>query len=228
MICCWNKPRLKGLATRESPLERGGSFLMCACLRACAVSCDRVRSPLRKLMSESPKHFDAIIVGARVAGSAAAILLARDGRSVLLVDKDGFPSDRLSTHIVLAGGTKVLERMGALEMLERAGGVRFERMRTVGPYFEDVSRKNLGDELVAEFESAPGAGNLVCRCENGLTVAATAFDASAMQTFRTDLASNLRGYLNRSFAVGKILESATMVGKVFSSGLLNNTYLDPV
>ena len=95
-------------------------------------------------------------------------------------------------------------------------------------YFEGVSRKNLGDELVAEFESAPGAGNLVCRCENGLTVAATAFDASEMQTFRTDLASNLRGYLDRSFAVGKILEGATIAGKVFSSGLLNNTYRNPV
>jgi flavin-dependent dehydrogenase len=95
-------------------------------------------------------------------------------------------------------------------------------------YFEGVSRKNLGDELVAEFESAPGAGNLVCRCENGLTVAATAFDAAEMQTFRTDLASNLRNHLNRSFAVGKILDGATIAGKVFSSGLLNNTYRDPV
>src|SRR6202167_621341 len=290
-------------------------------------------------MSELAKNFDAIIVGARVAGSAAAILLARDGLRVLLVDKDAFPSDRLSTHIVLSGGAKVLERMGVLEMLERAGGVRFERMRTFGPdfsyggelvrdgaddrglclgrtlmdaamidaarsfesvefrerlrltdliiedgavlgirgedasgvhefrapltigadgmrssvaqiaseridafkrvdvpcarayyyaYFEGVSRKNLGDELITEFESAPGAGNLVCRCENGLTVAATAFDASEMQTFRTDLASNLRNHLNRSFAVGKILDGATIVGKVFSSGLLNNTYRDPV
>jgi flavin-dependent dehydrogenase len=290
-------------------------------------------------MSEPLKNFDAIIVGARVAGSAAAILLARDGRRVLLVDKDAFPSDRLSTHIVLGGGTRVLERMGVLEMLERAGGVRFSKMRSIGPdfdysgglasegaddrglclgrvlmdaamieaarsfegvtfrerfrlvdlviedeavvgirgedasgfheyrapvtigadgmrssvaqigsaridafrrvdvpcarayyyaYFEGVSRKSLADEVVTEFESAPGAGNLVCRCENGLTVAATAFDAAEIQTFRTDLASNLRRYLNRSFAVRKMLEGATLAGKVFSSGLLNNTYRDPV
>jgi len=38
----------------------------------------------------------------------------------------------------------------------------------------------------------------------------------------------MRRYLERSFAVGKMLEGATMVGKVFSSGLLNNTYRDPV
>jgi len=61
-----------------------------------------------------------------------------------------------------------------------------------------------------------------------LTVAATAFDAAEMQTFRTDLASNLRRYLRRSLEVGKMLEGATMVGKVFSSGLLNNTYRVPV
>src|SRR5271156_1902926 len=87
-------------------------------------------------MSESPKHFDAIIVGARVAGSAAAIFLARDRRRVLLVDKDSFPSDRLSTHIVLAGGTRVLARLGMLETLERLGGVRFSRMRSIGPDFD--------------------------------------------------------------------------------------------
>ncbi|MGB9382237.1 FAD-dependent oxidoreductase, partial [Candidatus Binatus sp.] len=95
-------------------------------------------------MSELAKHYDVIIVGARVAGSAAAILLARDGRRVLLVDKDAFPSDRLSTHIVLGGGANVLERMGVIEMLERAGGVRFSKMRTIGPDFD------YGGELVRE------------------------------------------------------------------------------
>jgi flavin-dependent dehydrogenase len=82
--------------------------------------------------------------------------------------------------------------------------------------------------VITEFESGPGAGNLVCRCENRLTVAATAFDASEMQSFRTNLSTNIRRYLERSFAVGKMLEGAAMVGKVFSSGLLNNTYREPV
>src|SRR5215470_18237704 len=87
-------------------------------------------------MPGQAKSFDAIVVGARVAGSAAAILLARGGRRVLLIDKDAFPSDRLSTHIVLGGGAKVLARMGAIEMLERAGGVRYDCVHTVGPEFE--------------------------------------------------------------------------------------------
>jgi len=49
-----------------------------------------------------------------------------------------------------------------------------------------------------------------------------------MQSFRADLSTNMRRYLERSFAVGKMLKGATMVGKVFSSGLLQNTYREPV
>ena len=114
------------------------------------------------------KTFDAIIVGARVAGSAAAILLARDKRRVLLIDKDAFPSDRLSTHIVLGGGAKVLGRMGMLEMLERAGGVRFERMRAIGPDF------NYGGELARD-----GAD------DRGLCLGRTLMDAAMIDAARS-------------------------------------------
>ncbi len=84
-------------------------------------------------------EFDAIIVGARVAGTAAAIMLARQGRRVLVVDKASFPADTISTHIVLAGGTKVLAKMGVMPMLEELGGVRFDVMRATGPGFDYTS-----------------------------------------------------------------------------------------
>ncbi len=42
--------------------------------------------------------YDAIVVGARCAGSPTAMLLARLGYRVLLLDKAGFPSDTLSSH----------------------------------------------------------------------------------------------------------------------------------
>ncbi len=42
--------------------------------------------------------YDAIIVGARCAGSPTAMLLARQGVKVLLVDRATFPSDTISTH----------------------------------------------------------------------------------------------------------------------------------
>ena len=87
--------------------------------------------------------FDAIIVGARVAGSAAAIMLGRRRLKVLLLDKSAFPSETISTHIVLAGGTQVLRRLGMLAVLEALGGVRFSSMRTLGPGFDYSARLDL-------------------------------------------------------------------------------------
>jgi flavin-dependent dehydrogenase len=294
-------------------------------------------TPLR--MNLSPDSFDVIIVGARVAGSAAAIVLARSGLRVLMLDKSAFPSDTLSTHIVLAGGARVLTRMGVMDLLERAGGVRFARMRTAGPgfdysaplqtggadlrglclrrsqmdaamvdvarshenvvmrermrltdlvidggeivgvraedptgshtfhaplvigadgmrstvaqitaarigafaredvacvrayyygYFSGVDPRQFGDDLLTEFEASDGAANLVCRCDGGLVVAAAAFDAREMRSFRTDLAGNLSAHMGASLAVSGVLRGASLESKVLSSGLLLNTYCDPV
>ena len=43
------------------------------------------------------KKFDAIVVGARCAGSPTAMLLARQGYRILVVDRATFPSDTVST-----------------------------------------------------------------------------------------------------------------------------------
>ncbi len=53
--------------------------------------------------------YDAIVVGARCAGSPTAMLLARAGYKVLLLDKARFPSDKLSTHYIQPPGVKCLE-----------------------------------------------------------------------------------------------------------------------
>jgi 2-polyprenyl-6-methoxyphenol hydroxylase-like FAD-dependent oxidoreductase len=65
--------------------------------------------------------FDVIVVGARCAGSPTAMLLARRGHRVLLVDKAGFPSDTMSTHLVHPPGVAALERWGLLERLAATG-----------------------------------------------------------------------------------------------------------
>src|ERR1039457_3209033 len=98
-------------------------------------------------MGSTEHDFDAIIVGARVAGSAAAIMLGRKRLKILLVDKNAFPSDTISTHIVLAGGTQVIHRLGVLDMLERLGGVRFSSMRTLGPGFHYSARLDKSEDL---------------------------------------------------------------------------------
>jgi 2-polyprenyl-6-methoxyphenol hydroxylase-like FAD-dependent oxidoreductase len=61
--------------------------------------------------------YDAIVVGARVAGSSTAMLLARKGYRVLLVDKATFPSDTLSTHQIQVSGGAVLKRWGLLDKI---------------------------------------------------------------------------------------------------------------
>ena len=64
---------------------------------------------------------DVIIVGARVAGSATALLLARAGLKVLVVDRATFPSDTLSTHQVQVPGVARLARWGVLDTIMAAG-----------------------------------------------------------------------------------------------------------
>jgi uncharacterized protein (TIGR03083 family) len=61
--------------------------------------------------------FDAVIVGARCAGSALAIRLARGGWRVAVVDKAHFPSDTLSTHVIFPDGLARLDELGVLERL---------------------------------------------------------------------------------------------------------------
>lgn len=65
--------------------------------------------------------YDVIIVGARCAGSPTAMLLARRGYRVLLVDRATFPSDTLSTHVVHPLGVAALARWGLLDRLEVSG-----------------------------------------------------------------------------------------------------------
>ena len=64
---------------------------------------------------------DVIVVGARVAGAATALLLARAGLSVLVVDRAAPGTDTLSTHALMRGGVLQLSRWGLLDELVRAG-----------------------------------------------------------------------------------------------------------
>jgi flavin-dependent dehydrogenase len=65
--------------------------------------------------------YDAIVVGARCAGSPTAMLLARKGYRVLLVDKGSFPSDIMSTHYIHPPGVARLKQWGLLDRLHATG-----------------------------------------------------------------------------------------------------------
>ena len=59
--------------------------------------------------------YDAIVVGARCAGSSTAMLLARLGYRILMIDRATFPSDTMSTHWIHQPGLASLKRWGLLE-----------------------------------------------------------------------------------------------------------------
>jgi 2-polyprenyl-6-methoxyphenol hydroxylase-like FAD-dependent oxidoreductase len=80
--------------------------------------------------------YDAIVVGARCAGSPTALLLAQYGFKVLLVDRTTFPSDTISTHILWPHGAEILARWGLLQRLAATGLPPICRWMTfdVGPF----------------------------------------------------------------------------------------------
>jgi 2-polyprenyl-6-methoxyphenol hydroxylase-like FAD-dependent oxidoreductase len=65
--------------------------------------------------------YDVIVVGARCAGASLAMLLARAGHRVALVDRASFPSDTMSTHFLWQRGAARLQAWGLLDRLEARG-----------------------------------------------------------------------------------------------------------
>jgi 2-polyprenyl-6-methoxyphenol hydroxylase-like FAD-dependent oxidoreductase len=66
-------------------------------------------------------QYDVIVVGARCAGSPTAMLLARSGYRVLVVDRATFPSDTVSTHLIHPRGAAALQRWGLLDRVIATG-----------------------------------------------------------------------------------------------------------
>ena len=64
---------------------------------------------------------DVIVIGGRLAGAATAMLLARAGRRVLVLDRGRYGSDTLSTHAFMRAGVLQLSRWGLLDEIRDAG-----------------------------------------------------------------------------------------------------------
>jgi len=71
--------------------------------------------------SAASPEYDAIIVGARCAGAATAMLLARRGVRVLAIDRGNYGSDTVSTHALMRAGVLQLSRWGVLDGIKAAG-----------------------------------------------------------------------------------------------------------
>src|SRR5438045_3772343 len=76
---------------------------------------------------------DVVISGAGPAGSAVAILLAKQGYDVLLLDRAAFPRHKACGEYTSPETEAVLARLGALEAVERAGARRLRTMLVISP-----------------------------------------------------------------------------------------------
>ncbi|HET9235341.1 MAG TPA: NAD(P)/FAD-dependent oxidoreductase [Candidatus Eisenbacteria bacterium] len=115
--------------------------------------------------------YDALIVGGRCAGAATAMLLARQGMSVLLIDRDRLGADTLSTLALMRAGVLQLHRWGLLDRV-RAAGTPAIRSTSFVYDREDITlpikprdgvdalyapRRTVLDALLAEAAAAAGA-----------------------------------------------------------------------
>ncbi len=81
-------------------------------------------------------HYDAIVVGARCAGAATAMLMAKKGMRVLLVERGAPGTDTLSSHNLTRGAVKQLARWGLADRVMDQGTPRINQ--TVFQFGETV------------------------------------------------------------------------------------------
>ncbi len=120
--------------------------------------------------THSPEY-DALIVGARCAGAATAMLLARRGAKVLVVDHGKSGTDTMSTHALMRGAVFQLRKWGLLDHIVAAGTPAIRRTSFLyGERALDVdikaehgvdalyaTRRFLLDATLAEAAAAAGA-----------------------------------------------------------------------
>jgi len=74
------------------------------------------------------RAWDVIIIGGRVAGASAALLLARAGMRVLVVERARRGADTVSTHALMRGGVLQLHRWGLLDRVAATGAPPVRRV----------------------------------------------------------------------------------------------------
>jgi 2-polyprenyl-6-methoxyphenol hydroxylase-like FAD-dependent oxidoreductase len=134
---------------------------------------------------------DVVVVGARAAGAATALLLSRLGHDVVLLDRAVFPADTLSTHQIARTGVVQLQRWGLLQAVLGSGAPAIRQVtfttqdesttraikHKAGVDLLVAPRRYLLDTIVAE--AAAGAGADV---RFGVTVAGVRLDDAGRAT----------------------------------------------
>jgi flavin-dependent dehydrogenase len=117
------------------------------------------------------RHYDVVIAGARCAGAATALLLARAGAKVLVVDRQKYGTDTVSTHALMRAGVMQLDRWGVLPAVMAAGtppvrestfyyggeAVHIDIKPEHGVDFLCAPRRTVLDRVLVDAASAAGA-----------------------------------------------------------------------
>jgi 2-polyprenyl-6-methoxyphenol hydroxylase-like FAD-dependent oxidoreductase len=117
------------------------------------------------------READAVVVGARCGGSILALALARRGWDVILVDRDTFPSETVSTHLIFPNTLARFSELGVLDTLLASHEVPTLEFRIVG----------LGHEITGSFTPIAGFDRCAAprRCALDEAILDTALAAGA-------------------------------------------------
>ena len=190
-------------------------------------------------------HYDVIIVGARCAGSATAYLLAQSGAKVLLVDRQPYGSDTMSTHALMRSAVLQLKRWGLMPRIAAAGtptirsttfhygdeAIQVEIKSDHGVDCLLAPRRTVLDPLLVDVAREAGAvvrhGVALCELQfgsNDRVIGAFLRDGSgACRTVRADIVIGADG---RQSTVAQFVNSRAIVEGFNASGVVFGYFAD--
>jgi 2-polyprenyl-6-methoxyphenol hydroxylase-like FAD-dependent oxidoreductase len=147
---------------------------------------------------------DAIVVGARCGGSTLALALARRGCDVLLIDRETFPSETISTHLIFPNALARFEQLGVLDRLRAAHQVPLLGSRIVG----------FGHESAGLFTPIGGFDRAAAPRRSALdkAIVDTALSAGAEGRFGERVVDLIGSGTAEDPACGVVLESGERIG----------------
>jgi 2-polyprenyl-6-methoxyphenol hydroxylase-like FAD-dependent oxidoreductase len=190
-------------------------------------------------------YYDAVVVGARCAGAATALLLARSGAKVLVVDRQPYGADTMSTHALMRSAVMQLARWGLAPNIAAAGtpairsttfhygdeAVRVDIKPDHGVDFLLAPRRTVLDPLLVDAAREAGAdvrhGVALCELQfgsNGRVIGALLRDGSgARRTVRAEIVIGADG---RQSTVAQCVNSRAIVEGFNASGIVFGYFAD--
>ncbi len=190
-------------------------------------------------------YYDAVVIGARCAGAATALLLARSGAKVLVVDRQPYGADTMSTHALMRSAVMQLTRWGLVPNIAAAQtpairsttfhygdeAVRVDIKPDHGVDFLLAPRRTVLDPVLVDAAREAGAAvrhgvalSELQVASNGRVVGVSLRDGSgACRTIRSDIVIGADG---RQSTVAQLVNSRTLVEGFNATGIVFGYFAD--